>query len=201
MTSKDRNAVVARYAELAPQYDRRWWFYTDATLRETLSRLELQAEETLLDVGCGTGVLLEALLTSMPSAQLSGADPSPEMLELARKKLGEAVILKLGHAKSLPFPDQNFDVVVSTNAFHYFRDPQGALEDAPRPAGLGLQGRHRLVLTLLPLAEKVRVEGVGGVASRVTRVVRRRGASTVLVTRVGGGGVGRSTLLLVVHWR
>ena len=143
MTSTDRNAVVARYAELAPHYDRRWSFYTGATLRETLSRLELEPEQSLLDVGCGTGVLLEALLTSMPSAQLSGVDPSAEMLEVARKKLGDAVILKRSHAESLPFPDQNFDVVVSTNAFHYFREPLGALEEMSRV----LRPHGRLVIT------------------------------------------------------
>lgn len=60
--------------------------------------------ERLLDVGCGTGVLLEALSASVPDAQLSGADPSPEMLEVARKRLGKAVFLKESHAESLPFP-------------------------------------------------------------------------------------------------
>lgn len=143
MTLTDRSAVVARYRKLAPHYDRRWSFYIDATLRETLSRLELRAGESVLDVGCGTGVLLEALLASISDAQLSGADPSPEMLEVARKRLGEAVLLKLSYADTLPFPDKEFDVVVSTNAFHYFRNPMSALGEMARV----LRSNGRLVIT------------------------------------------------------
>lgn len=143
MSSNDTNAVLKEYGKLAPHYDRRWSFYIEATLRETLSRLELQPGESLLDVGCGTGVLLEALSASVPDARLSGADPSPEMLELTRNRLGQAVLLKQSHADSLPFPDRAFDVVVSTNAFHYFRNPLGALNEMARV----LRPNGRLVIT------------------------------------------------------
>lgn len=143
MKSADTNAVLEEYGKLAPHYDRRWSFYIEATLRETLSRLELQPGESLLDVGCGTGLLLEALSDSVPDAKLSGADPSPEMLEVARKRLGEVALLEQSHAESLPFSNQSFDVVVSTNAFHYFRDPMVALEEMARV----LRPNGRLVLT------------------------------------------------------
>lgn len=143
MTKKDGRAVVARYDELAPDYNRRWSFYIDATLRETLRRLELHPAESLLDVACGTGVLLEALLTTVPEARLSGTDASPEMLEVARGTLGKAVVLKASHAESLPFPDESFDVVVSTNAFHYFRNPLGVLKEMSRV----LRPHGRLVIT------------------------------------------------------
>ena len=132
MPSTDRNAVTTQYSELAPRYDQRWSFYIEATVRETLRRLELQPGESLLDVGCGTGVLLEALSASIPDAQLAGVDPSSKMLEVARKRLGEVVLLKESPAESLPFPDEGFDVVVSTNAFHYYRNPRGALEEMAR---------------------------------------------------------------------
>jgi ubiquinone/menaquinone biosynthesis C-methylase UbiE len=141
--STDTNGVLKAYGKIAPHYDRRWSFYIEATLRETLGRLELQAGESLLDVGCGTGVLLEALSASVADAELAGADPSPEMLKEARKKLGEAILLKQSPAESLPFPDETFDVVASTNAFHYFRNPLGALEEMSRV----LRPTGRLVIT------------------------------------------------------
>ena len=143
MSSSDKNAVIRQYGKLAPHYDRRWSFYTEATVHETLGRLELQPGESLLDVGCKTGTLLEALGASIPEVKLSGADPSAEMLDMARNKLGESVILKQCHAKSLPFPDQEFDVVVSTNAFHYFRDPADTLGEVARV----LRPTGRLVIT------------------------------------------------------
>ena len=143
MNSTDRNALLKEYGKLAPHYDRRWSFYIEATLRETLSRLEIEPGESLLDVGCGTGVLLEALAASVPDAKLSGADPSPEMLDVARTRLGEAVVLRQGHAENLPFADQAFDVVVCTNTLHYFRNPQGALEGMARV----LRPNGRFVIT------------------------------------------------------
>jgi SAM-dependent methyltransferase len=79
----------------------------------------------------------------VPDAKLSGVDPSREMLEVARKRLGEAVLLRQSHVESLPFSDQAFDVVVSTNAFHYFRNPLGALEEMARV----LRPNGRLVIT------------------------------------------------------
>ncbi len=143
MSPTDSDAVLKEYSKLAPHYDRRWSFYIEATIRETLSRLELQPGERLLDVGCGTGVLLATLSAAVPDAKLSGVDPSREMLEVARGRLGEAVLLTQSHAESLPFSDRAFDVVVSTNAFHYFRNPLGALEGMARV--LGPNGR--LVIT------------------------------------------------------
>jgi ubiquinone/menaquinone biosynthesis C-methylase UbiE len=143
MRPSDTNPVLEEYGKLAPHYDRRWSFYVEETLRETLRRLELEPGESLLDVGCGTGVLLEALSNSVPGARLSGADASPEMLRVARRRLGGAVLLEQSRAESLPFSDASFDVVVSTNAFHYFRSPLGALEEMARV----LRPNGRLVVT------------------------------------------------------
>lgn len=65
------DAVLEEYDRIAPRYDRRWAFYIRETLRETLHRLQLEPGERLLDVGCGTGVLLEALSSSVPGVRLA----------------------------------------------------------------------------------------------------------------------------------
>lgn len=143
MNPDDLDAVNREYGKLAPDYDQRWSFYIRATLRETLNRFELHPGERLLDVGCGTGALLGALAASSEGVKLHGTDPSSEMLEMARQKLDTSVVLKPGRADDLPFPDQVFDVVVSTNAFHYFRDPIAAIGEMARV----LRPRGRLVIT------------------------------------------------------
>ncbi len=127
MRSSEINPVVDEYNRLAPDYDRRWSFYIGATIRETLGRIELQPENRVLDVGCGTGVLLEALSNTTPGTLLAGVDPSADMLAVARQRLDETVSLKQSYAEKLPFPEEEFDVVISTNALHYFRNPPGAL--------------------------------------------------------------------------
>lgn len=143
MKRSDTDAVLAEYGRLAPHYDQRWSFYVRETLRETLVRLEIAPGESLLDVGCGTGALLRAVSVSTPDAKLSGVDASPEMLAVARQRLSATVPLARCRAECLPFPDASFDTVVSTNAFHYFRDPLGALEEMARV----LRTDERLVLT------------------------------------------------------
>jgi ubiquinone/menaquinone biosynthesis C-methylase UbiE len=133
-----RAPVVAEYARLAPQYDAKWSFYIEATVRETLARLSLRPEERLLDVGCGTGALLQALAARHPAVRLCGIDPVPEMLAEARRKLPPEVELREGWAEQLPFENGRFDVVVSCNVFHYVRQPVAALREMGRvlaPAG------------------------------------------------------------------
>jgi ubiquinone/menaquinone biosynthesis C-methylase UbiE len=136
-------AVVAEYARLAPKYDAKWSFYVEATTRETLARLSLRPTDRLLDVGCGSGALLHHLAQSPAAPRLSGVDPVPEMLAIARHKLPPEVELHEGWAEQLPFAADRFDVVVSCNVFHYLREPARALREMSRVLRPGGQ----LVLT------------------------------------------------------
>lgn len=139
---KDKH-VLREYARLASRYDVRWSFYTEATVRETMTRLHLKPGERLLDVGCGTGALLQAVSSAFPEVEAGGVDPSVEMLSIARQKLPDRIVLKEGWAESLPFPDDSFDIVVSCNAFHYWREPAKALREIARI----LKPEGRLVIT------------------------------------------------------
>lgn len=135
--------VQKEYSRLAARYDRRWSFYINATIGKTLNRLEIEPGERILDLGCGTGVLIQRLLQIAPKIEVFGIDASAEMLKIAKQKLPESVDFKLGSADNLPFPSNSFDVVVSTSVFHYFRDPSRALQEAKRV----LKPNGRLVIT------------------------------------------------------
>jgi len=135
--------VVEEYARLAPEYDAKWSFYVEATTRETLARLSLRSTDRLLDVGCGTGALLHRLSRSHPAGLLSGVDPVPEMLAVARRRLPAEVELREGWAERLPFANERFDVVLSCNMFHYVRQPAAALREMSRVLSPG----GRLVIT------------------------------------------------------
>src|SRR3954471_15074573 len=138
-----RPPVIEEYARLAPEYDAKWSFYIEATTRETLARLNLRPWDRLLDVGCGTGALLNNLARQHRAEQLSGVDPVPEMLAVARRRLPPEVVLREGWAERLPFDDGQFDVVLSCNVFHYVRQPAAALREMSRVLSPG----GRLVLT------------------------------------------------------
>ncbi|MGW4501083.1 class I SAM-dependent methyltransferase [Micromonospora sp. NPDC004336] len=103
----------------------------------------------ILDAGCGSGPLFEALRAR--GAVVTGFDASPAMVELARKRLGEDADLRVADlGQPLPFDDGAFDDVVASLVLHYLRDwkaPLSELRRVLRPGGrLLLSVNHPRVL-------------------------------------------------------
>lgn len=69
----------------------------------------------ILDIGIGTGLLAERMPKTIA---LCGIDISPKMMEKIREK-GLPVELKVGGFLDIPYPDEHFDGIVSTFAFHH----------------------------------------------------------------------------------
>lgn len=70
----------------------------------------------VLEVGCGTGVLLEVYRKSQ--CQLFGIDASPSMLNVARKRFGDTADLLLGDATGMPYESGTFDLVFCMLVLH-----------------------------------------------------------------------------------
>lgn len=138
-----RRGVRHEYAALAGRYDRRWAAYIAATGQATLGPLALDPGTRLLDVGCGTGVMLERALARWPGVRAAGVDLSPEMLVRARERLGRRVWLARGDAGALPFAPGSFDVAVSNSSLHFWPDPERGLREIARV----LRPGGRLVVT------------------------------------------------------
>ncbi len=131
--------VTEEYSRLAPEYDRKWSLYVQASVRETMARLAIRSGDRVLEVGCGTGALLEQILKRCSECRLIGVDPVPEMLEVARRRLPPQVELREAWAEKMPFEDGSFDLVVSCNMFHYIRQPIEALGEMRRVLRIGGQ--------------------------------------------------------------
>ncbi|MBR7838752.1 class I SAM-dependent methyltransferase [Actinospica durhamensis] len=85
----------------------------------------------ILDVGCGAGPLLESLRDR--GAVVTGIEPSAEMLELAKRRLGEDVDLRLADLQDpLPFPDNAFDDAIACLVLHYLEDWTAPLAELRR---------------------------------------------------------------------
>ena len=111
----------------ATAYDLLIWLVTlgrEPAFREKMLRpAHLQPGESVLDVGCGTGSLAIAAKRQVgPAGTVCGLDASPEMIARAEKKARNAgvdVAFKNALAQSLPYPDGQFDVVLTTIMLHH----------------------------------------------------------------------------------
>ena len=87
---------------------------------------QVKAGDRVLDVGCGSGRLtMAAQEWAGADGQAVGIDPSPEMVQVARKNAARAglkVKFEVGVVESLPFPDGSFDVVLNRLMLHHLPD-------------------------------------------------------------------------------
>ena len=98
---------------------------------------------SVLDVGTGPGTLVRELARRLPELQVYGIDLSEDMIGLARaharrEHLEERVQFTSGDVARLPYPDQFFDVVVSTISMHHWAElaqPLRELYRVLRPGG------------------------------------------------------------------
>ncbi len=98
---------------------------------------EIHEGESILDIGCGGGVdSMVAATMAGPKARVVGIDMSSEMVERAKKNLSltnlKNVSFRESSAEDLPFPDQDFDVVISSGVFNLVPDKLKALREVFR---------------------------------------------------------------------
>mgnify|MGYP006290227649 CR=1 FL=1 len=90
--------------------------------------------ETGVDLGCGTGELLEAMKAH--AGRVIGVDSSPRMLEEARKRFsdanGQTVEIRLGEIEHLPLGDNEADLAVISLVLQYLADPAAAFGEVAR---------------------------------------------------------------------
>ncbi len=126
------------------------WFFDTFVFRGQLRQLRqrtatlarMQPGEQVLDVGCGTGTLAMEVQSRVGKAgRVAGIDPSPQQIARARSKAARRHVpidFQVGVIEQLAFPDQTFDVVLSTLMMHHL------------PASLKRQGLAEIARVLKP---------------------------------------------------
>ena len=76
----------------------------------------------VLDIGCGTGAQLQ--LYEKAKCDVTGVDPSPAMLRIARQRLGETAPLEMREAEQWPSSADRFDLVLLSMVLHELEDEQ-----------------------------------------------------------------------------
>jgi trans-aconitate 2-methyltransferase len=134
---------------------------------EVLARLDLSGTETVLDAGCGSGRIAEALIERLPRGHVIGVDQSASMIDSARERLGSGADLRVADLTRLRL-ERSVDAILSTATFHWiadhdllFRSLHAVLRSGGRMAaqcgGEGnidiLRGHVAALLTVEPYAE------------------------------------------------
>ncbi|ACB51872.1 unknown [Crocosphaera subtropica ATCC 51142] len=130
----------------APNYDLIFTtvFYQSLHKR-LLSYVTLPHPSYVLDLGCGTGRLLNRLARTFPDLQGIGVDLSPQMLKQARENNQHhpRLIFTQGNAECLPCAANQFDAVFNTISFLHYPNPQEVFTEVSRV--LKPQGKFYLV--------------------------------------------------------
>ncbi|HEV2975578.1 MAG TPA: methyltransferase domain-containing protein [Solirubrobacteraceae bacterium] len=103
---------------------------------EVLDRLDLCGEETVLDAGCGSGRITQALIERLPGGHVIALDASPSMVAAARERLPGADV-RCVDLLDLDL-DEPVDAILSTATFHWILDHErlfARLHAALRPGG------------------------------------------------------------------
>lgn len=89
----------------------------------TLDLVKIEPGESILEVGCGTGSLTLAAKTKAgPQSQVCGIDIAPDMIATAQRKAtrsGLDIQFQVGQIESIPFPDNEFELVLSSMMMHH----------------------------------------------------------------------------------
>jgi trans-aconitate 2-methyltransferase len=100
-----------------------------------LERLELRGDETVLDAGCGSGRITEALIERLPDGHVIAVDASQSMVEAACERLPDADVRRVD---LLELQLEPVDAILSTATFHWIADHEqlfARLRAALRPGG------------------------------------------------------------------
>lgn len=97
-----------------------------------LAELEKEPFTDVLDCGCGTGPMIGLLHSKYPDKHYTGLDLTPEMIRKARAKKLSNTEFVIGDCEHLPFAAGSFDVVICTNSFHHYPEPQDFFDSVYR---------------------------------------------------------------------
>jgi len=131
-----------------------------------MERLRLRGDETVLELGCGSGRDTERLLEALPHGRVVAVDGSRQMLEQLRARLGDGDgrLRVLHRDLRQPFElDEQFDAVMSVATLHWLPDHQHILHELSRVVRSGGRlaidaGGHGNIVDFLEAVAAVRAD-------------------------------------------
>ncbi|NDY43086.1 methyltransferase domain-containing protein [Dissulfurirhabdus thermomarina] len=125
----ERNGLERRFARAAATYDRAADVQAEVA-RALAARLGPGPYPRILEIGCGTGLYTQLLHDAFPDARIEAVDLADEMIRAARARLpagGRVRFHRCDAEAAPPACGDGYDLVTSSGAFQWFRDPAAAL--------------------------------------------------------------------------
>ncbi len=135
MENNDTSENIKRFDSWAKTYDTdrisSWFRYIHKMM---LEHIDISGKKKILDVGCGTGNALALMAKENREAEYYGIDISAQMIKNAREKTGNLANFefKIANSENIPYKDNSFHLVFSSNSFHHYPNPLKALKEIKR---------------------------------------------------------------------
>ncbi|MBD3276914.1 MAG: methyltransferase domain-containing protein [Candidatus Aegiribacteria sp.] len=143
-----RDHVIRSFSRAAGEYDRHALHHRAIASRLMNLMPSIEVMESILEIGCGTGILTGKLLNRFPEASVTALDISPDMVMQCRKRLKDSagISFRVMDGESLCQIRRKYHLVASSCAVQWFRDRE-RVPDLFRE----VLKRNGLVLTAIPV--------------------------------------------------
>lgn len=115
--------TIGYYNKISSIYESMYSSYLQHTHFKLLSKLNLLPADRVLDISCGTGLLIKMMIDKkIVCSEWVLNDPAADMLAKAKEQLKDHANITFTnyYAEDLDFPDQFFDKIICLNSFHYY---------------------------------------------------------------------------------
>lgn len=134
MEVEHRNQILDQFTRQAVPFSTAPAIRNQEALSRIVEMAQARADDTVLDVACGPGLLVCAFAKVVKHA--AGIDLTPAMLdqarELQRQQGLQNITWQQGDVSKLPYQDGTFSIVSARFAFHHFLDPLSVLKEMRR---------------------------------------------------------------------
>lgn len=139
---KDQSTKV--FDRLASTYDKSFSGYNPRkNYNNIIDMINLKKVSRILDVGCGTGEILNILSKQNKKYELYGVDISKKMIEVAVKKdKAKKIKYICCDSENIPLKDNYFDLIITSESFHHYPNPNNVLKEFKRV----LKANGRIIL-------------------------------------------------------
>jgi SAM-dependent methyltransferase len=124
-----RSANLSKWEYPGALYQRHLELYLDAMF----ALLQKTGAHSVLDAGCGEGVVYRAMRKRGFEGEWTGIDVSVDGIDYAKQQSPEATWL-VGSVLDMPFPSKNFDLIFSSQVLEHLHEPEKALREFARCA-------------------------------------------------------------------